>query len=54
MGMLAQCARKWNKNKKSHVYIPYFHLQKDAAFLLAPGIKFPRFGTEHTTTMMDG
>lgn len=36
------------KKVHEHTYpILYFHLRKNTAFLLAPGVEFPRFGTEY-------
>jgi hypothetical protein len=31
---------------KSFEYTPYFHLRKDATFLLASGVKFPSYSTD--------
>jgi hypothetical protein len=36
------------KIEKSHECIPYFHLSKSVVFLLALGVKFPRYGTTMT------
>jgi hypothetical protein len=43
--MLASGAFKFMKNQKNHKHPSYFHLHKGVEFLLAPGVKFSRFGT---------